>query len=341
MNKKVFVRGAAILLLLVLLAIGAFIANGAIASAHRAEHDKQCAEARKVVTQKISKDQQVFQQKLRELQVLLKQAGDKNHSDAQVKLEKLYQEFAQLLKKDLKPLDDCKGSVPPVTTPVVPTSTPTNIPPIPTQPSVTPPPPTPTQTPTSVPTPTDTPTSTPTQVPPTQTPPPPPPTPTQIPTPAPTTTPPTNPGMTAQEQQLAQQLFNQINQDRAAQGLPAYTLNAALIRSAYKHNVLMAGPSCGNNGNTLNLSHQCPGEEPIGNRVSNEGLYWSTVGENCGAGKPGSWSMVLQVHKDMLAEQPPNDGHRKNLLSSSFHQIGIGIYLDSHGSVWFTEDFAN
>jgi uncharacterized protein YkwD len=42
----------------------------------------------------------------------------------------------------------------------------------------------------------------------------------------------------------------------------------------------------------------------------------------------------------MLDEQPPDDGHRLNLLSSDFHQVGVGIYIDSQGIIWVTEDFA-
>jgi uncharacterized protein YkwD len=43
----------------------------------------------------------------------------------------------------------------------------------------------------------------------------------------------------------------------------------------------------------------------------------------------------------MLAEQPPDDGHRQNLLSTSFHQIGVAVLIDAQGLAWVTEDFAN
>jgi hypothetical protein len=40
----------------------------------------------------------------------------------------------------------------------------------------------------------------------------------------------------------------------------------------------------------------------------------------------------------MRAEQPPNNGHRKNLLSTSLYQIGISVLIDSQGRAWVTED---
>jgi uncharacterized protein YkwD len=58
-------------------------------------------------------------------------------------------------------------------------------------------------------------------------------------------------GNTDAENQLAQQLFNQINSDRATQGLPAYTWSNTLAKGAYQHNVTMTTTGCG-------LAHQCP-----------------------------------------------------------------------------------
>ena len=81
--------------------------------------------------------------------------------------------------------------------------------------------------------------------------------------------------MSGTENQLAQQLFNQINSDRATQGLPAYTWNETLVKGAYQHNVTMTTTGCG-------LAHQCPSEPTPCERVTNEGLTWQTCGENIG-----------------------------------------------------------
>ena len=153
---------------------------------------------------------------------------------------------------------------------------------------------------------------------------------------------PTNSGShaqgTAEEQQLAQQLFKQINHDRAANNLPTLAWEPRLEQSARKHDLVMAA-GCG-------LMHQCPNEPDLGTRISNQGVQWQTVGENIGEGGPAfsnsdAWNLVLKMHQGMMAEKPPDDGHRRNLLSKDFHRIGISIYIDAHNTVWLTEDFAN
>ena len=143
---------------------------------------------------------------------------------------------------------------------------------------------------------------------------------------------------TAEEQQLAQQLFGQINRDRAANNFPALVWEPRLERSARQHDLVMAG-GCG-------LMHQCPNEPDVGTRISNQGVQWQTVGENIGEGSPvytnsDAWNMVLMIHNGMMGEKPPDDGHRRNLLSTDFHRIGISIYIDAHNTLWLTEDFAN
>ena len=135
------------------------------------------------------------------------------------------------------------------------------------------------------------------------------------------------------------QVLQQINDARAQAGLPAYTITAGLTTSADRHNSAMAD-GCG-------LSHQCPGEPPLGNRETDAGVDWSIAGENVGEGGQVSDSadgiahMARELTSAMLNERPPDDGHRKNILSSAFHHIGIAIFRDRHGTVWLTQDFSN
>jgi uncharacterized protein YkwD len=130
-----------------------------------------------------------------------------------------------------------------------------------------------------------------------------------------------------------------INQARAQAGLPAYTISAGLETSSGRHNRVMAG-GCG-------LSHQCPGEPSLGDRETAAGVHWTAAGENIGEGGPvadtttGITQMAVTLTQDMLNEKPPDDGHRLNLLSSTFTHIGIAIYRGSDGTVWMTQDFSN
>ena len=143
----------------------------------------------------------------------------------------------------------------------------------------------------------------------------------------------------AQGGTAAAQVHALINQARSAAGLPALTITSGLEASSSAHNLRMAG-GCG-------LSHQCPGEPPIGNRETAAGIDWTNAGENIGEGgpvadTPGAIAqMAVGLTQSMLSERPPDDGHRLNILSSTFTHIGIAVYRDSSGTVWLTQDFSN
>jgi uncharacterized protein YkwD len=137
----------------------------------------------------------------------------------------------------------------------------------------------------------------------------------------------------------AAQVLTVINQARAQQGLPALAISSGLNQSSAAHTSVMAS-GCG-------LSHQCPGEPALGTRLTDAGVQWTSAGENIGEGGPvpdtqaGVTQMAVNLTQSMLNEQPPDDGHRMNILSSSFHFIGITVFLDSTGTVWMTQDFSN
>jgi uncharacterized protein YkwD len=141
------------------------------------------------------------------------------------------------------------------------------------------------------------------------------------------------------QQAAADQVLALINQARAQAGLPAYAFLAGLDNSAAAHNARMAD-GCG-------LSHQCPGEPPLGTRETGAGVTWTAAGENIGEGGPVSDTpaaiaqMAVTLTQDMLNEKPPDDGHRLNILSSTFTFIGIAVTIDGSGTVWMTQDFAN
>ena len=137
----------------------------------------------------------------------------------------------------------------------------------------------------------------------------------------------------------AAQVLGLINQARSAAGLAPLTITAGLNSSASAHNSRMAG-GCG-------LSHQCPGEPDLGARETAAGVHWTAAGENIGEGGPVSDTtaaiaqMAVGLTQAMLNEKPPDDGHRRNILSSSFTHIGIAVFRDSSGTVWLTQDFSN
>ncbi|MBS2965789.1 sigma-70 family RNA polymerase sigma factor [Actinocrinis puniceicyclus] len=149
----------------------------------------------------------------------------------------------------------------------------------------------------------------------------------------------TSGGGGANQSAAVQQVLDLINQARAQAGLPAYTITSGLTGSATKHNQTMSG-GCG-------LSHQCPGEPALGARETAAGVQWTSAGENIGEGGPVSDTqaaiaqMAVGLTQGMLDEKPPNDGHRQNILSGSFHHIGIAVSRDGSGTVWMTQDFSS
>jgi uncharacterized protein YkwD len=311
-----------------LLVVGSIFAARTFAAS--ANNARQCAQASQSATQKAKQDLQAYDQSVKQLQQTLARnlARDKGKAQKIKQDQQLYAAswqknrayYTQLLKKDQTLSAACQSKNPTLT-----------LPPIPTVPSASgkglTPPPLPTQPPAA---------SGPTQperhrpMPPTPTP-----VPTPVPTqpPAPTPTQPVSGG--GNNQQLAAQLFALINSNRAAKGLPAYTLNSTLSNGAYQHDVTMASPQCGA------LMHQCPGEPSPSQRVTNEGIKWMATGENIGeASYPSPWQGIQVVHQQMVNEGP-SGGHYQNLFSSTYHQCGIGILIDAKGTVWITEDFTN
>ncbi|MFI5959953.1 CAP domain-containing protein [Cryptosporangium sp. NPDC051539] len=135
-----------------------------------------------------------------------------------------------------------------------------------------------------------------------------------------------------------QRVLAVINAARAENGAGPLTMSSGLVSSAHQHNLVMAD-GCG-------LSHQCDGEGGLGDRISAAGVDWRSVAENIGTGGPvaGTEStqgdMAVRLTNDMLAEVPPDDGHRKNILNPDLSRIGIDVIIDN-GTVWLTHDFAN
>ncbi|WP_239118585.1 CAP domain-containing protein [Paractinoplanes ferrugineus] len=133
-------------------------------------------------------------------------------------------------------------------------------------------------------------------------------------------------------------VLSHINSARVAEGLGALTLDADLSKASGLHNQLMIS-GCG-------LSHQCSGEKGLGDRFSAQSVKWNSAGENIGYGSSGSSNAELikaanGLTDSMLAEVPPNDGHRKNLLNKGFARIGLSVVRDSKGITWMTQDFVN
>jgi uncharacterized protein YkwD len=141
------------------------------------------------------------------------------------------------------------------------------------------------------------------------------------------------PPLSALEQSLTQQLFQQINRDRAAHGLYPYVWNATLAAGARLHSWNMY--HCG-------FSHTCPDGRAPCTRIADEGFQFSDCGENIGLAGPSQppWANVYAVQESM-ANEPATGWHHIHLFSTTLHRVGVGVYVDPGGWVWFTEDFVS
>jgi len=149
----------------------------------------------------------------------------------------------------------------------------------------------------------------------------------------PTAIPPTTSYQSSFQSQIAQAVFQAINQSRKANGLSALRWDPALQRSAHQHNLAMEAAQ--------ELSHQISGEAPFGDRETAQGVQWTWAGENIGYTTEMDVAGALGLHQDMMNEKPPDDGHRQNILTSQGNVLGVDIVLDTrHNRIWLTEDFA-
>ena len=140
-------------------------------------------------------------------------------------------------------------------------------------------------------------------------------------------------GAAGTESQIAQAVFQAINQSRAANGLAPLKWSNALAKSARQHDLAMQA------ANTL--AHQLPGEADLGKRESQQGVNWTFAAENIGETTDQSVNGALGLHQAMMNEKPPDDGHRQNILTTNGNIVGVDILIDQqHGKLWLTEDFA-
>lgn len=117
--------------------------------------------------------------------------------------------------------------------------------------------------------------------------------------------------------QFATEVLALVNQERAANGLGAVTLNAQLTQAAQGHSFDM--------GCNFFLSHTGSNGSDPGARIDATGYYWLTWGENVAAG----YSTPAAAMNGWMN----SPGHRANILSADFTEMGIGYVYNSADTV--------
>jgi uncharacterized protein YkwD len=119
-----------------------------------------------------------------------------------------------------------------------------------------------------------------------------------------------------------QQLFQAINRERAAYGLPPLKWDEALANAARQHAEVMAAQR--------SLSHGFSGELSLPSRATRAGARFSWLSENVAAG-PNTENISEQWMES------PN--HRANLLDADMDTIGAGV-AERNGVIFAVADFS-
>ncbi len=117
------------------------------------------------------------------------------------------------------------------------------------------------------------------------------------------------------------ELLQLHNKHRAVEGARALEINAKLSASAQEYAEYLA--------RTGKFSHTAEGSP--GSRVKAQGYKYHAVGENIAKGQPSAESVVKAWMN--------SEGHRKNILSKHYKDVGFGIAKDDKGRIVWVTDF--
>jgi len=122
---------------------------------------------------------------------------------------------------------------------------------------------------------------------------------------------------------LENEVIRLTNEQRAKYGLPALKANWELSRVArYKSQDMV---------NKNYFSHNSPTYGSPFNMMENFGLRFTAAGENIAMGQQSAQQVV-----NAWMNSP---GHRSNILSSAYNQIGVGLAKDKNGRFYWTQMF--
>ena len=133
-------------------------------------------------------------------------------------------------------------------------------------------------------------------------------------------------------------LINQINAHRRAYGLSALAADPIAQRAAQYQAQDMES-------NGVMRHEDSNGRSPM-RRYAAFGGHATLYGENVAfygdslGETDAAWQAVSKLDDMMMAERPPSDGHRENILSPDYKAIGIGVAVGVNG-LYIAEDFVS
>jgi uncharacterized YkwD family protein len=139
----------------------------------------------------------------------------------------------------------------------------------------------------------------------------------------PTTTTSTTAPTTGEFSAYQQEVLNIVNKERAAKGLSALKFNAELSKVATTKSQDMIDKNY--------FAHNSPTYGSPFDMMKKFGITYKSAGENIAMGQ--------KTPQEVMTAWMNSEGHRKNILNSSFTEIGIGIAKDKNGRLYWTQMF--
>lgn len=122
---------------------------------------------------------------------------------------------------------------------------------------------------------------------------------------------------------LESEVIRLVNVERQKAGLPVLSANWELCRvSRYKSQDMI---------NKQYFSHTSPTFGSPFQMMENFGIKFSCAGENIAYGQ--------QTPAEVMTSWMNSSGHRSNILSPSYTQIGVGLAKNSNGVCYWTQQF--
>ena len=101
------------------------------------------------------------------------------------------------------------------------------------------------------------------------------------------------------------------------------TINPLLTLAAQRHAAWMAEKS--------RMSHRGDGGSKAGERIKSAGYDWTTYGENVAYGQ--------ETPAEVMGVWLRSPGHRRNIKSGAFNEIGIGVATSANGDLYWCVTF--
>ena len=128
--------------------------------------------------------------------------------------------------------------------------------------------------------------------------------------------------------EIARQLLDALNKQRASKGLPPFESSPELTQSAQEHSDKMVSGTF--------LSTRGPDEADAVTRITSHGVKTLKLGEDVGRLK----TRPDRVADDTVSIWMSAAANRKNILSNIFTKTGIGVAHAPDGDYYVSADFA-